>query len=154
MAATLMGLVICPIKHWEVPVRLCGPSMPMPLLGRKHKVVHIHTGVQKASVDYAGRSLLLLLLAFWPQCLLQMMGRNLMGKENWNLYGLRLGLGTSPFAYSLIHSLQDLHLFLSDSRIQILAMLKRLPVLTKCKQGAEESNSLFKVCLNSRKSNH
>lgn len=36
--------------------------------------------------------------------------------ENRNLHGLRLGLGTSPFAYSFVHSLQDSHSFLSEAR--------------------------------------
>lgn len=36
----------------------------MPLVGRKYKVAHIHAEVQKASVNYPGHSLFLLLLAF------------------------------------------------------------------------------------------
>lgn len=50
-----MGLGICLIKQWEGQVGLCGPSMPVPLLGRKCMVAYIRAGVQKTSVNYSGQ---------------------------------------------------------------------------------------------------
>lgn len=47
-----------------------------------------------------------------------------------------LGLGISLFTSSFIYSLQNLNSFLSDSRVQILPVLKGPAKLTKMQTGS------------------
>lgn len=92
---------LIPSESWHLSHKTVGrtsravwTSMPQCLWGKKYRVVHIHAGVQKASVNYLGYSLFLFILVLCPQCSLHTMDSNLRGKGNWNLPGLskiRLG---------------------------------------------------------------